>query len=414
MTIKNLKPRKNAYYATNSTATRGYGKLAVKVNPGGQKHFYIQYRHDGRRKFLPLGAYPEMSLKEAGKRYDKYKQLIYDGIDPRERIREHENKLKAEKKTKEEAAEKARLQGSLGQLVEFYLDDIKKSKSTHYYKDVKSAFNNNLKRTDLNVKAHEVTKDDIIKILHPIAERGSLIMGNRMRAYLSAMFQYGIAFDNSTEAITRGVKFFIPFNPVTPVQKLLKREPPRERTLSEKEVQLFWQALDDSKIFICRKNVFKLMLATGQRLSEVAGLRWSEIEGDLWTLPGSRTKNRNKNLVPLNKIAMEIIESTPKLHNIFVFPAQSMDRPMPIDGFSQALSRLLQCTDIDKFVPKDLRRTFKTLTGKAGISKEIRDRIQNHAMNDVSSKHYDHYEYLNEKRRGIEIWNETLSRIITA
>ena len=87
MTIKNLKPRKNAYYATNSTATRGYGKLAVKVNPGGQKHFYIQYRHDGRRKFLPLGAYPEMSLKEAGKRYDKYKQLIYDGIDPRESIR---------------------------------------------------------------------------------------------------------------------------------------------------------------------------------------------------------------------------------------------------------------------------------------------------------------------------------------
>ena len=165
---------------------------------------------------------------------------------------------------------------------------------------VKSSFNNNLKRIDFEAKAHKVTKDEIIKILHPIAERGSLIMGNRMRAYLSAMFQYGIAFDNSTEAITRGVKFFIPFNPVTPVQKLLKREPPRERTLSEKEVQLFWQALDDSKIFICRKNVFKLMLATGQRLSEVAGLRWSEIEGDLWTLPGSRTKNRNKNLVPLN------------------------------------------------------------------------------------------------------------------
>lgn len=33
---------------------------------------------------------------------------------------------------------------------------------------------------------------------------------------------------------------------------------------------------------------------------------------------------------------------------------------------------------------RDLRRTFKTLAGKAGISKEIRDRIQNHALQDVA------------------------------
>ncbi|STI85422.1 integrase [Escherichia coli] len=52
----------------------------------------------------------------------------------------------------------------------------------------------------------------------------------------------------------------------------------------------------------------------------------------------------------------------------------------------------------------DLRRTCKTLMGEAGISKEIRDRIQNHALNDVSSKHYDRYDYLPEKRRALEIW----------
>jgi len=40
--------------------------------------------------------------------------------------------------------------------------------------------------------------------------------------------------------------------------------------------------------------------------------------------------------------------------------------------------------------------TFKTLMGEVGISKEIRDSIQNHALNDVSSKHCDRYEYLTE------------------
>ena len=38
---------------------------------------------------------------------------------------------------------------------------------------------------------------------------------------------------------------------------------------------------------------------------------------------------------------------------------------------------------------RDLRRTWKTLAGKAGVSKEIRDRIQNHALHDASSKSYD-------------------------
>jgi integrase len=61
------------------------------------------------------------------------------------------------------------------------------------------------------------------------------------------------------------------------------------------------------------------------------------------------------------------------------------------------------------FTARDLRRTCKTLMGEAGISKEIRDRIQNHALNDVSSKHYDRYDYLTEKRRALEIWEERVN-----
>lgn len=67
---------------------------------------------------------------------------------------------------------------------------------------------------------------------------------------------------------------------------------------------------------------------------------------------------------------------------------------------------------IDKFLPRDLRRTFKTLAGKAGISKEIRDRLQNHSLNDVSSLHYAKYDYLKEKRAAMDIWNDYLTRIL--
>jgi len=46
--------------------------------------------------------------------------------------------------------------------------------------------------------------------------------------------------------------------------------------------------------------------------------------------------------------------------------------------------------------------------GELGIAKDLRDRLQNHALNDVSSKHYDRYEYLPEKRRALELWERRL------
>ena len=48
---------------------------------------------------------------------------------------------------------------------------------------------------------------------------------------------------------------------------------------------------------------------------------------------------------------------------------------------------------------------FKTLAGKAGLTKEIRDRLQNHAMQDVSSKSYDRYSYMPEKKEAMDIWD---------
>lgn len=55
---------------------------------------------------------------------------------------------------------------------------------------------------------------------------------------------------------------------------------------------------------------------------------------------------------------------------------------------------------------RDLRRTFKTLACKAGVSKEIRDRLQNHALQDVSSKNYDRWHHMPEKRAGMAKWNK--------
>jgi hypothetical protein len=61
---------------------------------------------------------------------------------------------------------------------------------------------------------------------------------------------------------------------------------------------------------------------------------------------------------------------------------------------------------------RDLRRTWKTLAGKAGLSKEIRDRLQNHALHDVSSKNYDRWNYMPEKRTGMKKWDKFVTGLL--
>jgi hypothetical protein len=65
------------------------------------------------------------------------------------------------------------------------------------------------------------------------------------------------------------------------------------------------------------------------------------------------------------------------------------------------------------FTARDLRRTWKTLAGDAGIPKELRDRLQNHARGgDVSSRQDDRYDYLPERRAAMAKWAAYMDLVI--
>ncbi|MBF6647186.1 site-specific integrase [Methylobacter sp. BlB1] len=411
-----LKPKNKPYIVREKQLHKKDGTLAFKMLPSAVIDAYFIYYIDGKEKLKKIGRYGKgaMSLKEIRNCYRDLSKEYQAGIDIKEQQRQQALAEERERQRQETEERKRKLQGSLQQLIDIFLDHLQANKSEHYYRNVKQAFDLNLRNLDTTRKANEITKTDIIETLHPITERGSLFMANRVRAFLSSMFKFGIEFDDTPETITHGVQFFIESNPVYSVRKPLKKEPPADRFLSEDEVRNFWQALESSSMSIHRANIFRLMLALGTRLEAISGLQWNEIDWQerLITIPPARSKNGNFWVIPLNDIAFEVISNNPKLHMTYLFPAQSGNEPLRTDGFSQAITRLCKSSGISKFTPRDLRTTFKTLTGKAGISKDIRDRIQNHALNDVSSKHYDRYDYLKEKRQALEIWNRRLTQII--
>ena len=280
-----------------------------------------------------------------------------------------------------------------------------------------------------HLKARDVTSFQIRDIIRKIFQRGSKVRANQTRTFLMAAYSFGIRFDNDVIHDTNTL-FRIDYNPVRDIP-VPARGKPGERNLSPDEIHDLWFKLDASGMSLATKTCIKLLFATGgQRVEEVLHMRWDELDFDrkLWELSASRTKNNKPHVVPLSELAISLIQNIEQIDtkSVFLFPRKikkdRIERLIPSHTISKAVNRF--CTrrinkhgveispGFTKFVPKDIRRTVKSRMGEIGISKEIRDRLHNHALHDVSSKHYDRFDYLQPKKDAIKVWNEWLVNII--
>src|SRR5690606_18290380 len=159
---------------------------------------------------------------------------------------------------------------------------------------------------------------------------------------------------------------------------------------------------------LLHRAALRLMIATGQRPGEITGARWDEIDGDLWTITIRKGNVTRQHVVPLTPLALEVIEEVRALvpEGDYLFP--HMGDPKKGKPFLKTTLPQMMRDRHWGWQPRDIRRTVKTRMGEAGVDKFTRDRIQGHAIADVSGKHYDRYSYLAEKRAGLETWEREL------
>jgi integrase len=132
----------------------------------------------------------------------------------------------------------------------------------------------------------------------------------------------------------------------------------------------------------------------------ISGMRRSGSSIGQRRIPASRTP------IPVPEVAAELIESIKPNSNGWFFPsATDPTKPVSRGTLYSFMWRQREREVIPVVTNRDLRRTWKTLAGKAGLSKEIRDRLQNHTLQDVSSKSYDRWNYMREKRTTMKKWN---------
>jgi integrase len=181
---------------------------------------------------------------------------------------------------------------------------------------------------------------------------------------------------------------------------------PRDRVLTSAEIVKFWRATAAGTPF---DHVLRLLLLTGCRLNEIAGLRWDEISEDdssALHLPGSRTKNGRLHVVPLAPLAREILAGVPRIDNCpFVF---STNGRSPVSGWSKVKARLDAVMNIPPWRLHDLRRTAVTGMAELGIAPHVIELVVNHVSGVRAgvAGTYNRSELLPERRAALERWSQ--------
>ena len=215
----------------------------------------------------------------------------------------------------------------------------------------------------------DITADDLHRIVDEAREKGTPGLETRIKgpsdsrarkmfANLSKMFAW------------LSEKRRIRHNPLESLSRP-KAPEARERVLSDEEVIKFWKAADKESYPF--GPLLKLLLLTGQRSSEISGMRRSEISGDMWTIAKTRTKNKRDHDLPLPKFIQDIIPEG-KFDLVFTTTGTT-----PVSGWTRLKPRLKKAIgNMLHWQPHDLRRTCATGMAGIGVAPHIIEAVLNH------------------------------------
>jgi integrase len=384
--------------------------FGVRVSYSGTRTFIVMLSImvGGKRKLtrVTVGRYDRegrhgLTLAQAREKAREFKKIAKKGDDPRNEQREHERNLIAESVN------------TFASVRDSFLDshraNIRSSTAAEYERLLKK----NCAHFD-NLPIAKISRQDIRAILSFYRKAGKPYAANRTFAALRVLFSWAV-----DEEI-------LDASPADGIGKNAKgKEKVRNRVLSNKEISVWWRALDAAGTFA---PMFKLLLLTGQRRGEVAGMRRSELSdlaGDdpQWRIPEERTKNGRPHMVHLSPAAVEIIKKVPNLGDM-VFTTNGRT---PISGFSKAKERVenriaeivraegLEDVFRDEWRIHDLRRTLATHMGEMHVHFDIIELLLNHVsgLRAGITSTYNLSQLMADRRGALNRWGEHLQQLTT-
>ncbi|MDP2620298.1 MAG: integrase arm-type DNA-binding domain-containing protein [Hyphomicrobiales bacterium] len=378
--------------------------LAIRVSYSGARTWVLHKRIGGKLKRLTLGRYPALSLAGARRKAREWTEYAQRGRDPAA-----------------EAAE--RDAATYSAAVERFLDgqaNWLRPRTLEEYKRVLQG---------AGVAAWgakplgRIARADVVALLDKIDQRGHRSAVNHTFSYLRIFFNWCVDRDLIERAPTERMKARHP-------------APSRDRVLSADDLALVLAALDDDGALRVlyglsdlpdlsdpMRNFVRLLILTGQRRAEVAGMAWAEISDPdggepQWQIPAARTKNHRDHIVPLAPSAAAVLRHRAKARRAGDAMVFGKTGEAPLSGFSRAKANLdariaAVAAAQGKKAPApwtwhDLRRTMVTaMNEKLGIAPHIVEAAVNHISGAAKAGvagTYNRAIYLSERREALARW----------
>lgn len=399
ISIKNAKPGTTRREIPDG----GCKGLYLVVHPSGKKSWAVRYRHEGKPRKLTLTGFPALATA---------RKLATAAM-------ENPESDPAAEKAAKKAAAKEQAQSTVDlfpEVVATYMKHYAAGRATR--KKTKPRPRTLIETQRLldhltpkevwgEKRIQEIRKRDVIEVLDGIVDRGAPIVANRTFAAISPLFAWAARRD---------------LIEVSPVVWDKASEESRERNFTDDEIKWFWKATE--KLGHPFQAIFRLLLLTGQRKSEVSEMTEGELdlEKRLWTIGADRTKNRREHVVPMSEPVIAILGAVARIRNDrrLVFTKNGETPPGggsfigPVEACRAKMNELAG-EDLPHWTLHDLRRTVST---KMNNDLAIDPHIVEAAINHVSGTRggvagvYNRASYLKQKQSALDAWGRFVEELV--
>lgn len=369
---------------------KGFG---VRVSNLGSASYVVQFRMGGREaptRRHTIGTHgspwtPATAREEA----IRLLILVARGIDP----------IEADKQRRREAVDLA---------FSKYADTFSVACKGKGWKTlVNRSIRLHLKPVLRNKPLPTITRSDVVEVFDRMPDEQAANRRN-VFAVLRRLFKWAISRGDILHSPMEGMETPPPVKP-------------RDRWLGDAELRHIWHLAP--RTHRCFGPIVRLLIVTGQRREEVAGLHWEELDRQEreWRLPSHRTKNGEPNTVPLNDLAIAELDLVAKGENWprrgRVFPTSTGAGFTGYAKGKKKLDELIAEGDGGPIAPwrlHDLRRTLATGFQRLGVRFEVTEAVLNHVGGSRAGVAgiYQRHDWRAEKREALALWNDHVAAVL--
>lgn len=392
--IKKAKSKEKDYYLYDGDG------LCLLIRKTGNKLWRCNFILNKKRNTLSLGAYPDVSLKEARERKDEIKEKAKQGL----------SIYDDDKKEKENII-------YFKYVSEKWLELMKEDWSKANYEKIKGNLERNAYPFIGDKDINEITRKDILVLIERMEQRNAIEYGSRLLSNIQRIFKYAV------------INEYAHHNIVADIDKSLTLKRRKKTNLAaiteKKDVK---QLLLDIKQFnqnfktdIIIHYALNLAPYVPLRPYNIRFLEWDEINFDenIIEISAEKMKMNVPFVMPLSKQARRILKEVEifRIDNCkYVFHSSiSKARCLSENTLSYALHKLGYK---DVHTLHGFRSTFSTNAHENirvhGFHSDIIESCLAHTEHNLVKKAYNReskYKYIDEKRKLMQWWADWLDSL---